>query len=65
MFGAETKVNLELIKKCLTGATNTSMAGLIKKLITRGAITSEKVCNAMLQTDRGQFCDTPYAYYDM
>ena len=65
MFGSETKYNLELIKKCLSGAKNTKMAGLMKKLINKGVVHSERVCNVILQVDRGDFSDSTYAYYDM
>jgi hypothetical protein len=65
MFGSEShKANMDLIKKCLTGVKNVKMAGLIKKLIQRGVVTSDKVCNSMLEVDRGEFCDPTWAYSD-
>jgi hypothetical protein len=65
MFGSEShKANLELIKKCVSLALNKKMAGLMKKLIQRGVVTTEKVCNAMMEVDRGDFCDPDWAYTD-
>ncbi len=67
MFGIESnKVNTDLIKKCINTAKNIKMAGLLKKLILRGCIESEKVCNALLEVDRGDFVDpsSDFAYVD-
>lgn len=65
MFGSEYhKANLELIKICVSKAKNTKMASLMKKLIQRGVVTTEKVCNSMLEVDRGDFCDPEWAYTD-
>jgi|LauGreDrversion4_2_1035121.scaffolds.fasta_scaffold1915007_2 hypothetical protein len=63
MFG-ETKANLDLIKKCITSAKPTKMSNLVKNLIIRGVVNSEKVCNTLLQVDRGEFVDPVYAYID-
>lgn len=56
--------NLDLLKLCTSSTVNKKMANLIKKQIQYGNITSEKVCKAMLQTDRGDFTDSSLAYID-
>ncbi len=64
MFGETSKVNLDLIKKCINTAKQTKMTSLVKQLILRGVVNSEKACKALLQVDRGEFVDPAYAYLD-
>ncbi len=40
------------------------MKGLLNKLYQEGVIKSEKVFNALLQTDRGDFTNPTNAYLD-
>jgi hypothetical protein len=63
MFG-ETKANLDLIKKYITSGKQTKMSNLVKNLIIKGVVHTDKVCKTLLQVDRGDFVDPQYAYSD-
>jgi hypothetical protein len=51
--------------KIIEDHKNLRMKGLLKSLIKRDVIYSESVCRAMMKVDRGEFCDSDYAYMDM
>lgn len=64
MFGESNRTNIDLIKKCITSNKPSKMANLVKNLILRGVVSTERVCNTLLQVDRGEFVDPKYAYLD-
>jgi hypothetical protein len=56
--------NLELIKLCRSSTGSKQMSELIRKLIEKGVVNSERICRSMLQIDRGEFTNSSYAYAD-
>jgi len=58
------KSNIDLLKLTANFKGNLQMNGLIKKLIEKGVINSDRVCKVMLEVDRGEFTNSAYAYED-